>query len=84
MGVRSARYGIDERWTIREFLTNPASIGSIVARRWPDPVTESLRRNIPLSENDPWQKRVHAFAFVFSAKRLLAAVTRKKTVRSIP
>ena len=84
MWVRSAQNGLDERWAIREFLASPASLGSIVARRWPDPVTEALRRNVPLSDRQPWQRRLHALGFMFSAKRLAGAALRRKAVRSVP
>ena len=84
MWVRSARYGLDERWAIREFFTRPASLRAIVARRWPDPISEALRRNVTLSEERPWQRRFHALAFMVSAKRLTEAVFRKKAARSVP
>ena len=84
MWIRFAQRGIDERWAVREFLTNPANLGAIIARRWPDPVTESLRRNIALSEDHPWQRRLHTLSFLFSFRRLADAVARKKAVRSIP
>ncbi len=84
MWIRAARHGLDERWAVREFLASPASLGSIVARRWPDPISEALRRNIPLSEKNPWQRRLHALAFMLSPKRLSAAAFRKKAVRSVP
>jgi hypothetical protein len=84
MWTRAAQLGLDERWAVREFLSNPASLGSIVARRWPDPVTEALRRNVPLSEDHPWQRRLHALAFMLSARRLANAAVRRKAVRSVP
>lgn len=65
----SAEHGLDERWAVREFLENPASLGSIVARRWSDPVTESLRRNVTLSEHNHWQRRLHALQAPSSEKK---------------
>lgn len=84
MWTRAAQLGLDERWAVREFLSNPASLGSIVARRWPDPVTEALRRNVPLSDRHPWQRRLHALAFMLSPQRLVNAAVRRKAVRSVP
>ena len=57
---------------LAELRANPADIGEIVARRWPDPVLAVAQHGVTYSDRSPWRSQTLLFG-----RRLATFVARK-------